>query len=113
MSDSDAVLPPEEKAISKNANDPKQAKRAKVTERQRELDRLGDVKELMSRPWGRRFAWRFMREAFVFDSIATNDGNLAFRCLGRRDMGLMLLKDVQATSPDEYALMVKEAKERD
>ncbi len=113
MSDSPAALPPEPKAISKNANDPKQAKRAKVTERQRELDRLADVRQLMTHPWGRRLAWRLMNEVNIFGSGWASDAHRMAFLNGQREFGLKFLGDIQATSPDEYALMLKEAKERD
>lgn len=112
MNDSPNVLPPDEpKAISKNANDPKQAKRAKITVRQRELQRLADVKELMSRPWGRRVAWRLTQGLFR-SGWASDAHRMAF-LNGQREYGLEILTDIQTIAPEECGLMLKEAKERD
>ena len=102
----------EQKPIIGNVADAKQIKKAKLTEEQERLQELNDFADILNTPGGRRFIWKLLGKAGVFElsfSFTEKDTVTAFR-EGRRNVGLQYLKDINEEFPEAYALMAKEAK---
>jgi hypothetical protein len=71
---------------------------------------VADWKWLLSSKQGRRIAWRLLDRAGVFRTSFTGNSETFFN-EGRRDMGLFILGEIQAHSPDAFALMLTESRE--
>lgn len=68
-----------------------------------------DVKWLMSSKQGRRFVWRLLGEAGVFRTSFTGNSETFFK-EGKRAIGLFILGEISAHSPEAYALMQTESR---
>ena len=80
-----------------------------MNERQQELR---DIQSVMKFRDGRRFMWRVLEKAGVYDSsFAVEPSIMAFK-EGQRNIGLMLISDIMKVAPDKYQMMTKEAQER-
>lgn len=86
----------------------KSAKKEK-TLRDQEID---DIKVVMSTRPGRRFIWRHMGNAGIFQSCFTGNSATFFN-EGRRDIGLKILAEVNAAGPEFLMQMMKEAHQED
>lgn len=71
---------------------------------------VGDFQWLMSDKRGRRFVWRLLAKTGVFRSSFTGNSETFFR-EGARNVGLMLLAEINEHSPEQYTLMLKEQRE--
>ena len=67
-----------------------------------------DFKWLMSSKRGRRIVWRLLERTGVYRSSFTGNSETFFR-EGQRNVGLMLMAQINEFSPDQYALMLKES----
>jgi hypothetical protein len=68
-----------------------------------------DWKWLMSSKQGRRIAWRLLDKAGVYRTSFTGNSETFFK-EGMRNMGLFIVAEIQAHSPEAYALMLTESK---
>jgi hypothetical protein len=66
-----------------------------------------DFKWLMGSKRGRRIVWRLLERTGVYRSSFTGNSETFFR-EGQRNVGLMLMAQINESSPDQYALMLKE-----
>lgn len=66
-----------------------------------------DMQWLMGSKRGRRIMWRLLEKTGVYRSSFTGNSETYFR-EGMRNVGLMLMAQVNEFSPDQYALMLKE-----
>lgn len=67
-----------------------------------------DLKVLMSKRQGRRFVWRLLERAGVFQPVFnTNAMAMAF-AEGKRNYGLHILAQIHAVCPEQYTTMIKE-----
>jgi hypothetical protein len=66
-----------------------------------------DFKWLMSSKRGRRIMWRLLEKTGVYRSSFTGNSETFFR-EGMRNVGLMLMAQVNEFSPDQYSMMLKE-----
>lgn len=84
------------------------AKRAE-RERRREVD---DFRRLLAQPEGRRFVWRYLERCGVFRlswHSGSSHGDVSFR-EGERNIGLMLLADIENANPHALITMMTEAR---
>ena len=80
-----------------------------MNERQQELR---DIQSVMKFRDGRRFMWRVLEKAGIYDSsFSVDPAILAFKEV-QRNIGLMLISDIMKATPDKYQVMAKEAQER-
>ncbi len=70
---------------------------------------LNDIRRILEYDFGRRFVWRYLGLAGVFQTSFTGNSTTFFN-EGRRDIGLKLLADVTEAKPDAYIQMTQEAK---
>lgn len=100
------------RALVRNAADEEQVERAGEREKRgRELE-LDDVRALMRNRPGRRFMWRVLDACGVFRSSFTGD-NATFFNEGQRNIGLLLMADINEACPELYATMLAEARKRE
>lgn len=82
-----------------------------ITEDRR--NELQDIREIMAFKKGRRFMWRMLEATHIFQPIFDLQNAVMAFNEGQRNIGLMLMADIQEASPEKYTLMMKEAKEQD
>lgn len=70
---------------------------------------VDDIRGLMSTVSGRRVVWRLLEKAGIYRTSFTGTNETFFN-EGMRNVGLFLLSEVMAYSPDDYFLMMKEAR---
>jgi hypothetical protein len=70
-----------------------------------------DIKWLMGTKRGRRIVWRLLERTGVYRSSFTGDNETFFR-EGERNVGLMLMAQINESCPESYTLMMKEKHER-
>ena len=92
-----------------NAADPNSVKKQGQEEKRKRDLELADVKWLLSDARGRRFIWRYLNKGKVFEHCMTGN-NTTFYNLGMRNIGLMILADVNEAHPEMYLKMMSEAK---
>lgn len=95
--------------MAQNIADDSQVKeQGKKEKRIRSLE-LEDMRRILETDYGRRFVWRYLGIAGVFQSSFTGNSTTFFN-EGRREIGLKLLADVTDAKPDAYVQMTLEAK---
>lgn len=83
---------------------------AEEERRQREREQ-SDLRFVMGNKQGRRFMWRLLSRAGVFQSsFNTNNAVMAFN-EGNRNGGLQQLTEIMETCPERYTEMLAEQKE--
>lgn len=93
--------------------DAQQAQRESAELKARLADQLAidDFKWLMSNKRGRRFVWRLLERTGVFRTSFTGTSATYFN-EGQRNVGLMLIAQVNDCCPDAYAQMLQESKQK-
>jgi hypothetical protein len=71
-----------------------------------------DFKWLMSDKRGRRFMWRLLSMTGLYRSSFTGNSNNTFFNEGARNIGLMLISEVNELTPDAYAMMLDEQRKK-
>lgn len=69
-----------------------------------------DIKQLMSHAWGRRLMWRMLEKSGMYRTSFTGNSETFFR-EGMRNYGIWLTAAINEHCPEQYVLMVAEAKE--
>lgn len=85
----------------------------KLTEREkrgRELE-LSDVAFILGSEQGRRFFWRYLTLCHVFETSFTGN-NTTFFNEGERNIGLIMMADLNNSCPETYIKMLQESKRR-
>lgn len=82
------------------------ALREEVNRRKREQELL-DIKLLMSTKEGRRICWRLLSITGVYRTSFTGNSETYFR-EGQRNVGLIIINDIQEAAPDDFVTMLKE-----
>lgn len=74
----------------------------KIAEGEKQLKErdLSDLKRVLEKPEGRRLLWRIMSKAETFGTRATE----------KREIGLMLFKEIMDIAPEIYLQMQREYK---
>jgi hypothetical protein len=80
-------------------------------ERQAREKELNDLRWVMGTKQGRRFMWRLLSKAGLYQSsFNTNNAVMAFN-EGNRNAGLQQLNDIMEACPERYNEMLTEQKE--
>lgn len=101
------------KPIMTNAADEFQASRAEGRVKNRRQQELNDVCKVLATKEGRRFVWKYLEKCRVFSECFDHSGSVTNFNLGSRNIGLILLADINAARPEAYLEMLKESKEND
>lgn len=72
---------------------------------------VADFKWLMSDKRGRRFMWRLLGITGLYRSSFTGNSSTFFN-EGQRNIGLMLIAEVNDLTPDSYAIMLEEQRKK-
>lgn len=102
-----------ERALTDNAADKKRVKDVRQREKQRTARERADLESLLSTVQGRRFVWKLLCDAGLYQVISGVDDFTRGVAEGRRRAGLALIAPIQALNPEYYHLMAKEAHELD
>ncbi len=96
--------------MAQNIADESQVKQAtQKGKRLRDVE-LADIKRILDTDFGRRFVWRLLGLAGVFQTSFTGNSTTFFN-EGKRDIGLKILADVSEAKPEAYIQMAQEAKQ--
>ena len=95
-----------------NAADRKDIRRAEKEAKLFEQQRREVMVDLMSTMPKRRWMLEILEACHVFATSFNRDSHTMAFMEGQRDIGLRLLNDIMASSPDEYILMMRENNER-
>ena len=93
-----------------DTSDKEQVNKARKKAARKRADRLKYVQASMQFPEGRAWFYDYLIFTKVFDSIFNNDPYRTAFDLGQRNIGLVLLGDIQTAAPKEYVIMVQENK---
>lgn len=97
-----------------NAADVQQVGRARLKESDRIRRDADDLRWVLSDVRGRRFFWRLLSLAHLFNTITNTVSSAAmYVASGRRDYGLELLAWAGRDAAEHYLLMEAEARERE
>ena len=96
--------------VQTNAADKDQVVKEAKLEKTKRLVEIDDIKVVLSTRAGRRFIWKHLTGTGIFQSCFTGNSATFFN-EGRREVGLKILAEVNAASPDSYLLMMKESNE--
>ena len=77
-----------------------------MTDKEKRIEELGDLRHVMTSAQGRRFVWRFLADAQIFGTCYTGNSQTYYN-EGRREYALKYFADTQAMI-DLYLLMVAE-----
>lgn len=77
---------------------------------QAEARRLAAFRAVMATPQGRRWIWWLLDRCGVFRTSFTGD-HVTYFNEGSRNVGLMVIADINAACPDFYLTMMTEAKD--
>jgi hypothetical protein len=102
----------QQRVAVKNAAKPEQVAQAQERETRGREREINDIAWVLSTPNGRRFLWRYLEMCGLYRTSFTGSSE-TFYLEGMRNIGLKLLADITETSPEQYLLMMKEAKERE
>jgi hypothetical protein len=87
------------------AVDKKRRKAGRVEDR-----RLTAFKAVMATREGRRYVWWLLDQCGVFRTSFTGNSATFFN-EGQRNVGLMLIADINAACPEQYIVMLDEARD--
>lgn len=96
------------KSAVDNAADKEQVQRAVRADKRNRQRRIEDTKTVLSTREGRRYLWELMSACRVFATCYSSDApEMAFK-EGMRNVGLMVLSDLNECGSEWYSLMLKE-----
>lgn len=98
-----------EKVKSYNAADEENVRTRKRKDESIRDRELADLKMVMDSLEGRRFVWRLLDKAGVFRTSFTGNSATFFN-EGMRNIGLIVMADLNESCPDKYLQMMTEAK---
>lgn len=90
------------------ASNPEKVKRKDLEGRMARRQELGDIASILTTEEGRRFYWRVMVRCGLFKSSFTGN-NTTFFNEGERNIGLMLIADLNEAAPQAYLQMLQES----
>lgn len=96
------------KPLVSNAADTKQIKEATEREKLQEKQESKDYRVALGTPEGRRVFWNILCEAGMFQDCSETSALSAYRFLGKRSMGLYIVKEIKEHCPDLYRVMEDE-----
>lgn len=99
--------------LVKNAADEEQVSRAAERQKTAREGELEDLAAMLANPQGRRVMWRLLEACGIFRSSFSAEAGLTAFNEGARNIGLMLLADINEACPQMYVTMLNEARARE
>jgi hypothetical protein len=100
-----------EQVLVKNGSDEEQVKKAEKKEAFKSHQSLDDIRFLLSSAQGRRVFKKYLEVCGVFRTSFSENVNQTLFLEGQRNVGLMLLNDINSADPMAYVKMINEGKE--
>ena len=97
-----------QKPLVRNAADREQVKTGAQHESFSNVNRLADMRTVLSTRAGRNVLWWWLSQCGLFESITVQSSEIYVKS-GRRDIGLHLIDAIQKADPEAYLLMQREA----
>ena len=94
----------------KNAADEGQVREAEKKAKLGREQELADMRKLLATDFGRRFVWRVMSRARVFESIWEQSAKIHYNA-GQQDFGHFIMAEVVEAGPEHLLRMMQEAKQ--
>lgn len=95
----------------KNGSDEEQVKKAEKKEAFKTNQNLDDMRFILSSVQGRRILKKYLEACGVFKTSFSENVNQTLFLEGQRNVGLMLLNDINAADAMAYVKMMNESKE--
>jgi hypothetical protein len=100
----------EGKALVGNAADPQQVKEARQKQKLARERELNDLRVVLQHRPGRRFVWSLLCRCGIFDvGFSTDPATMGFSA-GMRNLGLLVMKDLEEADETAYQTMAMEAR---
>jgi len=93
-----------------NAADPESVGRKKRKAERNENSRIAAFRAVMATREGRQYVWWLLEQCGIFRTSFTGNSTTFFN-EGQRNVGLVLIADINAACPEQYIVMLTEAKE--
>jgi len=93
-----------------NSPEDDQAKSQRSEAEKAEVRRIASFRAVMASPDGRRWVWNLLERCGVFRTSYTGDSTTYFN-EGSRNVGLMVITDINVACPDLFITMMTEAKD--
>jgi hypothetical protein len=103
---------PQEPLVT-NAADRGQVKKAAKTEKARHKDYIEDLQNLLATGNGRRVLWNILSFCNVYDDLMGETPEQTAYTVGRRDVGIKIIKDISVADAHRLIEMMQEAQKRD
>lgn len=95
-----------------NAGDPKAVNEARKKAARERKEELEFISAIMSSPQGRKWMFNIMNICKTFTSpIVPGDTHFTYHNLGEQNIGKKLLQDINDGAPQQYMVMITEARE--
>lgn len=101
----------EEEAVRNVADKEKINESAAKIKRKRTLE-LDDLRRILDTDFGRRFVWRLLSRARVFETIWEPSAKIHYNA-GQQDFGHFIMAELVECKPDALVQMMNEAKKGD
>lgn len=100
-----------EQVLVKNGSDEEQVKKAEKKEAFKSHQNIDDMRFILSTVQGRRVLKKYLETCGVFRTSFSENVNQTLFLEGQRNVGLMLLNDINSADPMAYVKMINEGKE--
>lgn len=100
-----------EQSLVKNGSDEEQIKKAEKKEAFKSHQNIDDIRFVLSTVQGRRVLKKYLEVCGVFRTSFSENVNQTLFLEGQRNVGLMLLNDINSADPMAYVKMINEGKE--
>lgn len=91
-----------------NAANPGMVKNQERKSKDARKQAVEDIRLILSSVNGRRFFWRYLTECGVFKTSFTGNSENTIFLEGQRNIGLMLMSDLNEADPKAYITMLNE-----
>jgi hypothetical protein len=98
----------EKREQPRNLKDPQQNEKEKDRAKRLEQQKIDDVRWILGTPGGRRFFARYLKLCYMGDTTFHGAQFETFVNEGRRQIGLLLQKDIEQYAPEAYQKMMDE-----
>jgi hypothetical protein len=92
-----------------NAADPNAVRKSEQKSKSARDRELNDFRFIVQTPEGRRYVWRLLSATGVFRTSFTGNSTTFFN-EGMRNIGLMIMADLNEACPERYQQMMNEAR---
>lgn len=94
-----------------DAGDPEQVNQARKRAGRKKRDELDFMKHIMEMQQGRAWMYKLLEDCKCFGSpIVPGDPYFTYHNIGEQNIGKRLLIEINEAAPEEYVLMMREAK---